>query len=357
MSGTRQLMIGAFVVGGLVLFTVVTAMLNEWDFLSQRHIYYGMFKNARELNVGAPILVYGYPSGTVASIRLVPGEYPLMVEMKIDKNIELHADAKVHIISASLIGDTTINIDAGTEEFDVLPPGSHIVGTSGNELEEVAAEVADELISTLRGINNYLYDRQTQDDFKRIVGNLATATEKMDQTLSIVNEEFRPMVEAMMDSATKWNALVTDARSLVQRADEQVSVISSQVEGTAAAWESAAGSFSTELEETSAAIQELSASLNQTAGRLDEQIEMNAGRIEQTLEELKTVARSIREMVDQVQSGQGTLGKLITDSGPFDRLNQLLTALSNTLTGSRAPMFNLGEGGSAGTAPGRPTAP
>jgi phospholipid/cholesterol/gamma-HCH transport system substrate-binding protein len=95
------------------------------------------FRSISGLQKGGIIEIAGVRIGQVADIRLDPQSYDAVVEMAIDRAVELQADSIASIRTTGIIGEKYINISPGGAD-DAIPPGGEIMETeSAISLEEV----------------------------------------------------------------------------------------------------------------------------------------------------------------------------------------------------------------------------
>jgi phospholipid/cholesterol/gamma-HCH transport system substrate-binding protein len=92
------------------------------------------------LKAGAEVVVAGVPIGQVDEIRLDPERMVAVVQMKIQKAIELTDDSIASVKTAGLIGDKYIRISPGGSPI-VLEPGDQIIETeSAVDLEDLISK-------------------------------------------------------------------------------------------------------------------------------------------------------------------------------------------------------------------------
>ena len=350
MKSSREVVVGLFMIIGIVVLGVITLYLGEWDLFGDRETYFAVFEQVQSLEVGAPVKVAGFEVGQVSDIEFIGGDYPVRVEMRIDGNAVLYEDCEVRLMTAGVIGDTTINIDAGSPDKKALGPGEQIVGMPGIELEELAGEVSgeviktsQEIIRTLEAMNVYLTDPEIRDNSKQILSNLAQVTAKMDRTLEIVNQNFNPMLQKLEQNSDQMYELVAELRGLVGQARGDVARTSQSIESAAAEWGKTATTLTSEIDSIRGDFGALAEKIERTLDSTDEQLNQSGAQ-------LRLALNSLNEMLGEIRAGKGTLGRLLTDPSPFEELSQLIRALNQTLTGSREPTFPR-SGGAGGPSP------
>ena len=219
MNTSRNVIVGILASVGVVLFILVTVSLGSWTFLSDRVAYEVSFERVNKLTIGAPVNADGVPVGEVAKLQHVGGDRPVIVTIRIDRQLALYPDAEVRVTPAPVIGETEVHISQGSAKTGApLAPGSEIHGKASVGVEELAVEVSEELTKTLRAIGAILNDTENMANIKTTVANLANITGRMDQTFASINREFEPALAEARATTVKLNALLESARVLTDQA-------------------------------------------------------------------------------------------------------------------------------------------
>ncbi len=343
----RDVAVGTFVVLGLVLFILFTVTLRNWDFMSNRHTYYVLFEKVERLTVGAEVQAYGVPVGDVASIDYVDvdiegSEYHVRVTMRIDRDVILYPNARIRVITAAVIGETIINIvEQGKEAQGVaaLPPGSTLVGeppmnleTVATDLSERVTEAIEELIPSLEAINTFLNNPQTRQNAERIMASLASATERLDRTMARLDGEFEPLITSLRQAGTDLSEFLVSSREISAKLEAQIDPFGLNSQRAFDAWTSTAQTLSREIRLNSDQLQ-------QTLERMDSAVAQNQEPLREALTALSESSRNLDELLKMARRGEGTVGALMTDRRPFDKLNELISTLSRSITGRRESIF------------------
>jgi virulence factor Mce-like protein len=121
------------------------------------------FANAANAYPGNPVRIGGIQVGTISSVRLDSG-YHALVELRIDRGIVLHRDARVALRWRTLFGGNMyIDLDPGT-------PGSPLLADRRIPLSQTSSQVEfDQLLTSLRAPAR----TAVQDVFQQGAGALA----------------------------------------------------------------------------------------------------------------------------------------------------------------------------------------
>lgn len=235
--------------------------------------------NAEGLERGDPVQLSGVEVGVVRSIELL-GPDQVAVRIWLEQDVELPRDTRAVLESAGVFGDRIIRLRAGTSDRAL---------SEGDTLETAIATGLLELASDLGG--------------------------RADSVLA--------RVERLLADTTI-----------------------AQVHGTVSALPGTVRELEGLIRENSAGFAALSRSLRETAetlkGKLDDaqvdqaiqDLETTAATLNQTSESLREVAESLSSIAKKVDSGQGTLGRLVNDPGLYEDLrsaSQSLTSLTEDI--------------------------
>ena len=110
--------VGLFVllgIGGLVFLALKAANLGSFSANSDTYTLIAKFDNIGGLKVRAPVRSAGVTVGRVASIGLDTQSYPYMgvVRLEINRNTQFPTDSAAQILTAGLLGDQYVGLDAG----------------------------------------------------------------------------------------------------------------------------------------------------------------------------------------------------------------------------------------------------
>lgn len=345
MTTSREFMVGLFTIIALASLTLVTASLREWEFLSQRYTYYATFNRVKKLDVGAPVLVYGVQRGQVGKIEYVSDnpERPVLVTMRIDRDVLLYGNAQVQVSLAGVIGDTSINIDAGSLDKDHkrLPPGSVIDGIETIEIEALVDVFSQRSMVLMDAMIELLSDPENKANIKRLISNTANATEKLDVTLetidktfNLINDEFKPLISELNRTSENLNQLLKEAKTSTITFTNQVQETGQSLKGS--------------IEDFDATVRDLHEDYQGVAQRLDvvlQELDLALGENRPTLTkasgELLDSLQQLNAILTRINEGGGTLGALVNDPRPFKDLQELLSVLNRILIGGEEAAFPL----------------
>jgi phospholipid/cholesterol/gamma-HCH transport system substrate-binding protein len=126
---SKETIVGVFVVIGLFCIGYMTVKLGNVGFFGENsYTLHAKFSSVTGLRVGNPIQMLGLEIGRVSRFTMDQENQLAIVDLKINKGIEIYDDAIASIKTEGLIGDKYISIDAGGGG-DQLADGDTITDT------------------------------------------------------------------------------------------------------------------------------------------------------------------------------------------------------------------------------------
>lgn len=127
-SSTRDLIVGLFVLGGLLSLAYLSLQVGGLEFGGPQRIgLTATFDDIGGLSVRAPVRVAGVKIGQVSGITL-DEDLRAEVFLDVDSGVELSTDSSAAIRTSGLLGDQFISVELGAED-DALQPGDEFTYT------------------------------------------------------------------------------------------------------------------------------------------------------------------------------------------------------------------------------------
>lgn len=260
------------------------------DIFSSARIYYVEYENVDGLMVSNQVMVNGIEVGKVKKVEILPSKAnKILVTLRLSQDIVI-PDKTVAVLSdGALLGGKIIRLrleGKGNLTEDSFLKGETEVGVSAL-LKERAIPVianADSLLVSFRQISN---------KFDHTGTYLNTLLKTSNQTVSNINGSV--------------DGIVADNRA-------NIAQISSNMK-----------TLSTDLIETEKQLRPLLTKFNTVADSL------NALKIGKTLKEVDATVYSLKKIVQGLERGEGTAGKLIKNDSLYLGLNKTLVDLDKLL--------------------------
>ncbi|HYD90063.1 MAG TPA: MlaD family protein [Flavobacterium sp.] len=286
MKVTREVKTAVLVIGSVLLFIWGYYFLRGQDLFNSYKTYYVVYNDVEGLSPSAPVTLNGLVVGQVVGITFTDYETgKLRIEMQVKTDFPISKTSHATLYEPSLLGGKQIAIIPDmknqqlAEDGDYLKSGLKpgmlsVVGEKLSPLQtkvEATVVTADSLLTSL----NNVFDARTQQNLRLAIAEMSSTMQQFNQT------------------ARSLNAVVSGNRS--------------NIDGTMA-----------NLNRTSANFAKLSDSLNQA----------NLGQAVKRLE--KSLA-SVDSIVNDVQAGKGSLGKLLKDDAMYNNLTDASNELKELL--------------------------
>ncbi len=209
MNRSRAVAVGAFVVAGVVLFGVGLFLIGDRRMLfSDMFDVYAEFANISGLQNGAKVRVAGMDAGEVEAIH-VPSNPSARFRVKLRVREDVHQlirlDSVASIQTDGLVGNKFIQVEAGTDQSQVVPPSGTVQSREPFDLSAMLQRMND-----------------TVDLVQKTIGELKGG---IDQALAAVTDTAKEAQGMLDDFGTDARAIMASAL----RVSQDVHVIVSNV--------------------------------------------------------------------------------------------------------------------------------
>jgi phospholipid/cholesterol/gamma-HCH transport system substrate-binding protein len=248
------------------------------------------FDDVAGLKNKADVRMAGVLVGKVGKIRLVGGK--ALVDIELAGDVALREGASAAIQSLGMLGEKYVELVPGPVGSGPLPEGSTIHGDVPVSFEQIT-KLARDIEVDIRDITNNL---------KQSLGG-ALGEERLTgivDNVLVLSRELRKLLESNRAS----------------------------------------------IDATTANFRQFSQQMTQLVARIDRLVASNQGGVTQTVDNAKELTQKLQTTVDnmnaitgQIQSGQGTIGKLVKSDETDKNLNDALVAVKegvNSMTGALA---------------------
>ena len=147
MTPTRLAGIGAFVIGGILLFAIGLFLIGERRMLFQKKFtLYTQFSRISGLQPGAPVKVNGMGAGEVETIE-VPASPASKFRVRLRIREDLHplvrTDSIASIQTEGLVGGTFLFVNAGSDAAPRVADEGTIPGREPFEMADLMLQMSD----------------------------------------------------------------------------------------------------------------------------------------------------------------------------------------------------------------------
>ena len=282
---SKEIKIGIFAVSILVVSFFLINYLRGEDIFNREIELSSRFASVEGLVPSAPVYIKGYKAGKVSEVIYDSEAEDFEVICSIKKEFRIPSDSKMTIYSVDIMGGKGVKIDLGTSglavsDGDALAPAFEaglmdgLAGGIGPLMAKVTSTL-DSLSVTVSGINRML----SEENSARIASTLA----HLDRTMANVDA-----LSAVIGG--KSDELAAFVSNLQMVSDKLVSV---------------AGQADTVL-----------TGINTTVASISES-------------DIAGVVTSLKDLLDNVNDPDGTIGKLFVDKSVYDSFDALLNDIDD----------------------------
>jgi phospholipid/cholesterol/gamma-HCH transport system substrate-binding protein len=299
---SNEFAVGLAVLAALALVIGGALWLSETDVNQKKISYAARFRTVGGLGVGGPVTLRGVRVGRVEAIRLVENEW-VETEFSIDRSVELPRNPAVISASASLFGEWTANI----VPLEPLPTDPNL-REALIESDQAGGEAWPG--ATLPDIG------QLTAQASRIAGDVGDITQRIGQAFD--STALKNLQQSVKDLAAISGRLVKFANAQTDRMER----VGENVETTSDAFSGVAGTFRRAVSrlDTATSDNQLADILNNSRNSstdirqaaADLRSVMAAARANEA--SLVRVLQAADSLMTKIQSGNGSLGMLATDS-------------------------------------------
>lgn len=222
MSASRQLALGVFLVGGLLLFALGLFWIGDRRRLFNESIeIYTEFSNISGLARGAPVRVSGLDAGEVLEIRIPPNpdmKFRLRFRTSAEFRSILRMNSVASIQNDGLVGNKFLQVDAGTSAAMEIQPGVTIPSKEPVEVSELINRVNDTLknandaVTEIRaGITSTVKSvQELSTETTEVIGDVSKQLDRFTTTANDVGDDVRVMVASVRRGEGTVGKLMND---------------------------------------------------------------------------------------------------------------------------------------------------
>lgn len=289
-----EIRVGLFVVVGLALLTFFLIRIGEWPFFGDMGKTYevkALFNNVIGLDVGAQVVLSGVKIGEVKRIGLEGNK--ALVLMEIDEDVDFPSDSQARLASVGLLGQAIL---------EIIPSGSLGIASAREtgEIRSLNPVTLDQLVTVLSGIGkdvtevtssirDFLGVEGGKDRMQRIMINLEKFSTELERVISENQDKVGNTVDLMQTLAqTMQDSIGVNLPTIVD-----------------------------DLKTLSAGLREV---VENRKGDMDFSIE----KAREVLERLDTAVQTLQSILGKIDSGEGSVGKLINEPDIVDKTQELM---------------------------------
>jgi phospholipid/cholesterol/gamma-HCH transport system substrate-binding protein len=295
-----EVRVGIFVLVCLVVVAGLIIKFGKYERLSAKtYTITVIFPNVGGLVRDANVSYAGIGVGKVRSIRLTEeGQLRAKVELAIYEGVVIRSDAKFVVNQSGLLGDRYVDVLPQSTTAPPLKPGDEIEGASSVDLTEAirgVVEVLHQAAGTIAKIDDVA--RHTDDAIKRT----DEAIKRIDEII-LSTQTLNHVSSALANVDTTTSNAVVFSMALRSVVDDNRQTVSNTLAKLALA----------------------SDNLTSASKKIDDLVVNNQGAINAATKDVAQSAQRLNDLLEKLQRGEGTAGKLIVDPTLHDEILRLV---------------------------------
>ncbi len=269
-----------------ILVVVVSALIGGMslkvaespNLLSRSKKYWFEVDDAGGLVKNSAVKMAGIKVGVIDDIKLSDGR--ARVHVMVDKDVPITSSAQVELRADGILGDKHVELIPGKVGDSPLETGEISSVANKASLDKVMEQIGD-IASSLKEVSEVIADAAKEGNKQTAIGRIVLNIEKLTEDLANITD----------GNKNKINVIIDQVHGITQTLDELIN--DDSPEGFRTAWSSAV----------------------------------------EGLKNFDKTLQNTREITDKLNSGEGTLGKLINDDDTADNLNNTMESINAFLGG------------------------
>ena len=284
----REVKIGIFAVTMIVAAWAGIRFLQGLDILSRNAVYYASYDQVSGIQAASPIMLKGVKVGTVTDISLDPQHSDnVVLQFTINRQYRIPKDSEARIFSDGFMGGKAIEI---------------VYGKSSEYLEKG---------DTLRSVRDRDLMDMAGSELEFFKQKISQVTADLSRTLDNLNLLMEDNAQSINGTLRHLDAMSGDLADLL---DTEKQNLASAVENLTA--------FSEMLGENAPRVDSMMGNLNRITTEL-----ADAG----FARELSETVGEMNLLLERIQEGDGTVGRLLNDPSLYESLNEASDNLASLL--------------------------
>jgi phospholipid/cholesterol/gamma-HCH transport system substrate-binding protein len=271
----KEIKTAVLVIASIVLFIWGYSYLKGTDLLLKYKILHAQYDNVEGLTVSAPVTISGLNIGKVSKITIDNATGKVNVEMQINSDFPIRKSSIAEIYAPSPIGG---------KQIAILPGKDGAITVSGDALHAsnklgLTDEVAKQIVPL-------------KDKISKLLDNANVMLENVNQVLDAKSKEnLKASIENLNETLAQFKVASGQINTIL--ADNKTKINSSMNN-----------------------IDKMTSNFSKISDSLEKQ------NLAQTIENLQSTLANVDKMMADLQSGKGTMGKMLNDDALYSNLNK-----------------------------------
>lgn len=292
MKISKEFKIGLIVTLAIGLFVWGINFLKGSNLFSEKYELYAIYPKIDGLIEANPLLVNGFKVGQINKISLVPtsnGQYGVLVKFLLTEDVNIPKHSIARAVSSDLLGSKAVEI-VYSNETEFVESGDTLVADTEEGLKTAVSKQLAPLQKKIEGLLSSV------DSVMTVVQ--VVLNDKTRENLSKSFESIKLAIQSLEQTAYKLDDLVASEKAKISSILTKLNGLAGMLEKNTGKIDNIIGNFSS-----------LSDSLAKS-------------NLKSAINEADKTLAEFNKLVKQINSGQGTLGKLVKNDSLYNNLNK-----------------------------------
>jgi len=303
------LRVGLVVAAAAVAFALALYFIGANIGRDKSYRVYAMFDDATGLGARSRVQIAGIPVGQVDRIELDEATARARVWLKIKQQYPLHRNATITKRSESILGDFLLDLTPGSPDQPLLKDGDEIrnvVRQPGmNEVFNQLSKIAGDIGAVTANMRKTLGGEEGENNLRTIIENLTRITEGIEGII----ERSQSRVDAILGNVQSFTGNLRNIGAGGEQ--DMLAILKNTRDATAEA-------------------RDILKTVGNEVGSHDTgELKKSVGRVRSSMEKLDASLANVREITEKINSGQGTIGRLVNDDKLAKNLEKASSGLND----------------------------
>ncbi|HEX5111369.1 MAG TPA: MlaD family protein [Saprospiraceae bacterium] len=299
---------------GLMAIIVVAISVWGYQFLRGRNVlkasnsYFVRYDDVGQLPKSSPVLIHGISVGTVSNVELDPNLNSIIVTLTLDKGLKIPADAEAVIISTGLMGGKAVELRV-----------------SGPCTGDACAKAGSFLKGSVKGFFDAFLDTGPNGTLDKVKQQIHEILKTVSDSLTSPNSD-----NAIAKTYTDFSHLINNLEGITGTLNRSMGTYDRHLQASLANVETITGALAKNQDKIASSIAHLesisrqldSAKVGANVGTLINNANAAMKELNSTMADAKVTFNQLSLITQDLQSGKGTLGKMMKDPSLYDNLNR-----------------------------------
>ncbi len=293
MKISREFKVGAVMIVAIALFIFGFNFLKGSNFFNHQTKLYALYPRVDGLIEANPLLMNGYKIGQVQDIKLISvngkNEYSVLVTFLLNEEVNIPKGSVAKVVSSDILGSKAVQVELSDNKV-LVSNGDTLVAASEDDLKTVV----DKRIAPLqRKAENLI---SSIDSVMQVVQHVLNANVRENLIQSF--ESIKNAIISLEHTTIRVDTLVNNEQHVIANVINKINSIVNNIEKNN---------------------DKIADILNNFHNISDSLAKAN---IKQTIDNTNKALTQANLILNQINSGQGTMGKLIKNDSLYNNLNK-----------------------------------